>query len=110
MEIKIRGVDVGAVKVLDDLAKKNKMSRNEYLKRQLETLAWLDKIQAYRNRFEETVSESVAQFRYVEAELENQKGQIRRLTYLLMSAMDVTEEELDQIERFMSKEGEFADD
>lgn len=110
MEIKVRGVDVGAIKILDDLAKKSNMSRNEYLKRQLETLAWLDKIQAYRNRFEETVSESVAQFRYAEAELKKQNRQIQRLTYLLMSAMDVTEEELDQIERFMMKEGEFADD
>ncbi len=38
MEIKIRNVDPIAVKKIDELAKKKKMSRQEFLKGQLETL------------------------------------------------------------------------
>ncbi|MEH7005179.1 hypothetical protein COK01_26715 [Priestia megaterium] len=38
MEIKVRNVDPIAVKKIDELAKKKKMSRQEFLKGQLETL------------------------------------------------------------------------
>ncbi|MGG3182392.1 hypothetical protein ABEQ41_29605 [Priestia megaterium] len=38
MEIKIRNVDPIAVKKIDELAKKKKLSRQEFLKGQLETL------------------------------------------------------------------------
>lgn len=97
MEVKVRGLDVGAVKILDDLAKKNKMSRNEYLRRQIETLAWLDKIQSERNRFEEALSR-------VEVTLEIQNRRMRRLNFLLMQALDVTEEELNGFEQLMLNE------
>ncbi|MED4217857.1 hypothetical protein P4671_17930 [Priestia megaterium] len=40
MEIKIRNVDPIAVKKIDELAKKYKLSRQEFLKGQLETLAF----------------------------------------------------------------------
>ncbi|MCP1191418.1 hypothetical protein NKR17_20545 [Priestia flexa] len=40
MEIKIRNVDPIAVKKIDELAKKHKLSRQEFLKGQLETLAF----------------------------------------------------------------------
>ena len=40
MEIKIRNVDPIAVKEIDELAKNHKLSRQEFLKGQLETLAF----------------------------------------------------------------------
>jgi mRNA-degrading endonuclease RelE of RelBE toxin-antitoxin system len=40
LEIKIRNVDPTAVKKMDELAKKHKLSRQELLKGQLETLAF----------------------------------------------------------------------
>jgi hypothetical protein len=40
MEIKIRNVDPVAVKKIDELAKKQGISRQEFLKNQLETLAF----------------------------------------------------------------------
>ncbi|MEJ9311701.1 hypothetical protein P4655_10050 [Priestia megaterium] len=40
MEIKIRNVDPIAVKKIDELAKNHKLSRQEFLKGQLETLAF----------------------------------------------------------------------
>lgn len=42
MEIKVRNVDVVAVKKIDELAKKKKLSRNEYLKLHIEKLAHMD--------------------------------------------------------------------
>ncbi|MBE2978981.1 hypothetical protein [Priestia megaterium] len=40
MEIKIRNVDPIAVKKIDEMAKEKKISRQEFLKGQLETLAF----------------------------------------------------------------------
>lgn len=73
------------------------MSRNEYLRRQIETLAWLDKIQSERNRFEEALSR-------VEIALEIQNKRTQRHNFLLMQALDVTEEELHNLEQIMMNE------
>lgn len=40
MEIKVRDVDAVAVKKIDEIAKKKGMSRQEFLKRQIESLAF----------------------------------------------------------------------
>ena len=94
MEIKIRDLDVGAVKIIDDLARKSKMSRNQYLVIKLERMAWIDKTQVERNRFEEALREVAVVLLNVQKEMEWKTKEISQLKYMLMQAMDVTEEEM----------------
>lgn len=109
LEVKIRGLDVGAVHIIDERARKMGVSRNEYLKRQLESNAWSDKVQGERNRFEEYLIESVVQFKYVERWLISQESRIDLLSALMMQALDVTEEELVQFEKDMKGEEDIYD-
>lgn len=56
MEIKIRDVDVRAVKVLDEEAKKQKVSRNVLLKRMVEDAVKFDGIKLAEKELDVTVS------------------------------------------------------
>lgn len=53
MEIKVRNVDVAAVKKIDELAKQKGMSRNQFLKLYVENLALVSVHQEERLRLEE---------------------------------------------------------
>lgn len=53
LEIKIRNVDPAAVKKIDELAKKKKLSRNQYLKNYVETLSVLEELKKQEERYVE---------------------------------------------------------
>lgn len=57
MEIKIRNVDMAAVKKIDQTAKRQGLSRNEYLKRQIEHLALLPELLASEDKYRNLVKE-----------------------------------------------------
>jgi len=53
LDIKIRDVDPAAVKKIDELAKKKKQSRNQYLKNYVETLSVLEELKRQEERYVE---------------------------------------------------------
>lgn len=55
MEIKVRDVDAVAVKKIDELAKRKGMSRNEYLKRTIESFSVLTAQDSIINRLEKQI-------------------------------------------------------
>lgn len=55
MEIKIRGLDVTIVKKIDELAKRKGISRNEYLKRTLESFSVLTTQNTIIDRLEKQI-------------------------------------------------------
>lgn len=59
MEIKVRNVDLAAVKKIDELAKKKGMSRNEFLKLYVEKLTLVSVHQEERLRLEELIHASL---------------------------------------------------
>lgn len=56
MEIKIRGVDSAAVNKIDELARKKKLSRNEYLKTMLEAFAGLEEFKTFEERYQKLLA------------------------------------------------------
>lgn len=56
MEVKIRGVDPVVVKKIDELAKRQHMSRNEYLKRSLSGYAVLQDVTDLNSKYTELVN------------------------------------------------------
>lgn len=59
MEIKIRNVEPYAVQKIDELARKKNMSRNSYLKKQLEAIALIGEIRQVERRYESLVQSLV---------------------------------------------------
>ncbi len=59
MDIKIRGVDPGLMKTIDEMAKAGGISRNEYLKNRIEELALYPKILETENRYAGLVKQAV---------------------------------------------------
>lgn len=55
MEIKIRNVEPYAVQKIDELARKQNVSRNSYLKKQLEAIALMGEIRQIEGRYEALV-------------------------------------------------------
>lgn len=53
MDILLRNIDPGAVKRIDELAKKKKLSRNQYLKNYIETLSVLEELKKQEERYVE---------------------------------------------------------
>lgn len=56
MEVKIRGVDPVVVRKIDELAKRQHMSRNEYLKRCLSGYAVLQDVTDLNSKYTELVN------------------------------------------------------
>lgn len=59
MEIKIRNVEPYAVQKIDELAHKQNVSRNSYLKKQLEAIALMGEIRQIEGRYESLVQSLV---------------------------------------------------
>lgn len=107
MDVFLRNIDVVAVKKIDELAKKKKLSRNEYLKIHIEKLAHMDVFLEERNRFEETLKMvgSVLE-RNVHMMKEN-NDEIQRMKSIFMLMMDVSEEEVNEYMKvFVADQGE----
>ncbi|MBS4203656.1 hypothetical protein [Lederbergia citrea] len=107
MDVFLRNIDVVAVKKIDDLAKKKKLSRNEYLKLHIEKLAHTDVLLEERNRFEETLKMvSRVLERNVHMMKENNK-EIQRMKSIFMLMMEVNEEEVNEYMKvFVADQGE----
>lgn len=102
MDLLLRNIDAVAVKKIDELAKAKKMSRNEYLKIQIEKLAALDVFNEERNRFEEIthmVIKTLSQIMMMITELQDE---IKKLQAMQMMVLDIDEKEMNTfIEEFV---------
>lgn len=95
VEIKVRNIDVVTVKKIDELAKSKGMSRNAYLKNQIEKLAWVDVLQEERNRFEETLQMVAEILGRLIKMTQEQHDEIMKLKTIFMMIMDIDEDEVD---------------
>lgn len=69
-EIRIRNVDAGAIAKIDELAEKKGLSRNQYLKNQIESLAVAGVLKEYENKYINLVENVLAVVENCTAELE----------------------------------------
>ena len=56
MDIKVRDVDPVAIAKIDDLAKKKGISRNEYLKKQIDKFAVMKEVEEIENKYSNLVN------------------------------------------------------
>lgn len=97
MEIKIRNVDVVAVKRIDELAKEKKLSRNEFLKTQIERFALLDVHKRERNHFEDVLQMTSELLVKTMKMIGKQQEEIQKMKAIFLMMMDIDEEEMELI-------------
>lgn len=97
MEIKIRDVDVRAVKVLDEAAKKQKVSRNVLLKRMVEDMVKFEGIKLVEKELDVTVSRVADGLEMTFKRLVHLEKRTLKLYLLLCDALGVDPKEADHI-------------
>jgi hypothetical protein len=71
VDIIIRNIKSAAVKEIDELAKEHKVSRQEFLKSQLETLAFFRKQTDRENELENLIDKNIKMMEKCAASMEN---------------------------------------
>ncbi|MGJ9459933.1 hypothetical protein [Oceanobacillus sp. CF4.6] len=97
MEIKIRDLDVRAVKVLDEEAKKQKVSRNILLKRMVEDMVRFDGIKLAEKELDVTVSRVADGLEITFKRLDHLEKRTLKLYLLLCDALGFDPKEADHI-------------
>lgn len=106
MDILIRDLDVMVVQRIDEMAKKKRVSRNEFLKEQLAKTSFLDVLINERKRFEEVVHINQ---KVLEQYLENQRimvEKVKRLEAMVLLLMDTDDEEMNELLKMFAGKGE----
>src|SRR5699024_7037813 len=97
MDLKIRDVDIRAVKVLDEEAKTQKISRNELLKRMVEDAATFDGIKLAKKNLDVSTNQVASGLEMTYQRLHDVEKQILKLYFLLCDALGVDPIEKDMI-------------
>ncbi|MTW87053.1 hypothetical protein F3157_15505 [Virgibacillus dakarensis] len=97
MEIKIRDVDVRAVKVLDEEAKKQKVSRNVLLKRMVEDAVKFDGIKLAEKELDVTVNRVADGLDMTFKRLDHLEKRTLNLYLILCDALGLNPKEADHI-------------
>jgi len=97
MEIKIRDVDVRAVKVLDEEAKKQKVSRNVLLKRIVEDTVKFDGVKLAEKELDVTVSRVADGLDMTFRRLEHLEKRMLKMYLLLCDALGFDPNEIEHI-------------
>lgn len=97
MEIKIRDVDVRAVKVLDEEAKKQKVSRNVLLKRMVEDMVKFDGVKLVEKELDVTVNRVADGLEMTFKRLNHLEKRILKLYFVLCDALGLDPKEADHI-------------
>jgi len=95
MELKVRDVDTGAIKVLNDEARKQNVSRNELLKRHIEDLAQFNGIKCAEKELDSTISRVGDALEMTYNRIEQLEKQSMKMYLLLATVLDVDPEEVD---------------
>ncbi|GLY11966.1 ribbon-helix-helix protein, CopG family [Pseudobacillus badius] len=95
MEIKVRNLNAATVKQIDELAKKKKMSREQFLRIYLEKLAHVDPFIQEKNRMEEAIQRFIIVLeRMLEIVKENNE-EVKMLKTLFLMITDTGNDEID---------------
>lgn len=97
MEIKIRDVDARAVKVLDEEAKKQKVSRNVLLKRMVEDTVTFDGVKLAEKELDVTVNRVADGLGMIFKRLDHLENRTLKLYLLLCDALGIDPKEADHI-------------
>jgi len=97
MEIKIRDVDVRAVKVLDEEAKKQKVSRNVLLKRIVEDTVKFDGVQLAEKELNVTVNRVADGLEMTFKRLDHLEKRMLKMYLLLCDALGFDRNEIEHI-------------
>jgi len=97
MEIKIRDVDVRAVKVLDEEAKKQKVSRNVLMKRMVEDAVKFDGVQLAEKELNVTVNRVADGLEMTYQRLNYLEKQTLKLYLILCDALGLDPKDTDHI-------------
>ena len=97
VEIKIRDVDVRAVKVFDEEAKKQKISRNVLLKRMVEDAVKFDGIKLAEKELDVTVSRVADGLEMTFKRLDHLEKQTLKMYLLLCDALGFDPNEVEHI-------------
>ncbi|TFJ93109.1 hypothetical protein [Lentibacillus salicampi] len=95
MELKVRDVDTGAVKVLNDEARKQNVSRNELLKRHIEDLAQFNGIKRAEKELDSTLSRVGDALEMTYNRLDQLEKQSMKMYLLLATVLDIDPGETD---------------
>ncbi|WP_010529467.1 hypothetical protein [Lentibacillus jeotgali] len=95
MELKVRDVDTGAVKVLNDEARKQNVSRNELLKRHIEDLAQFNGIKRAEKELDSTLSRVGDAVEITYNRLNQLEQQSMKMYLLLATVLDIDPGETD---------------
>ena len=95
MELKVRDVDTGAVKVLNDEARKQNVSRNELLKRHIEHLAQFNGIKRAEKELDSTLSRVGDALEITYNRLDQLEKQSMKMYLLLATVLDIDPGEID---------------
>jgi len=97
MEIKIRDVDVRAIKVLDEEAKKQKISRNTLLKRIVEDKVKFDGIKGAEKELDVTMNRVADGIEMTYQRLNNLEKQTLKMYLLLCDGLGIDPTEAESI-------------
>lgn len=95
MEVKIRDLDIRAVNVLDDEAKKQGVSRNELLKRHVEDLVMFNGIKQTEKALDRTLNKVGTSLEMTFHRLDKLEKQSMKMYLLLAVVLDMDPEEAD---------------
>lgn len=97
MDLKIRDIDVIAVRKIDQAAKEQKLSRNEYVKRHLEQLAHYDVFVEEKKRFEQMWEQNQQVIQACLKNIQLAVEQVKRLEAMVLLFVEIDEEEANSI-------------
>ncbi len=95
MDAKVRDLDAGAMQVLKEVAKKQKISRNELLKRHIEDLAKFNGIKSTEKELDSTIGRVGDALEITYNRLDKLEKQSKKMYLLLSIVLDVDPEEVD---------------
>ncbi|WP_174615274.1 hypothetical protein [Virgibacillus ihumii] len=97
MEVKIRDLDIRTVKVLDDEAKKQKVSRNELLKRYVEDLVIINGVKQAEKEVDSTLNKVASALEMTFSRLDQLEKQMEKMFILLSDVSGLDPMEVNQM-------------
>lgn len=96
MDVLVRNVSPMIVKKLDDKARKKGISREEFLREQLEVIAHIDLLIEYREKVNNSLGNVADNLKTTFDKLDSMEEKYERLLYLLSYVTDINLHDMDQ--------------
>lgn len=95
MDILLRRIDASALKIIDEKAKNNRMTRNELLKRHIEELAQFDGVKLAEKELNTTMKSVEDALEMTYKRLDQLEKQSTKMYLLLSIVLDIDPKEVD---------------